>query len=225
MTLRATGELAALQGEGGALPDKLFHNESKLLDTNTGDRDRSIGKIDPDGPCHKLLDDIKAKDHADHLFPGREAAGAAAVQAKSGDWIWRLDLVHGGTGDEGPTRLFGILVHQSQAERSDPKEELYLTSSFTTRRQPMEEFIKNLRAKEIHLAISGGSYPAHTHQLVVMGAGIFGMTIPFDSMLGRGNGGASEFGDDAASQDGGAPDLISSDDESEELGAAGTSGG
>ena len=36
---------------------------------------------------------------------------------------------------------------------------------------------------------------------------------------------ASEFGDDAASQDGGAPDLISSDDESEELGAAGPSGG
>ena len=66
------------------------------------------------------------------------------------------DLVHGGTGDEG-LRLFGSLVHQSQAERSDPKEELYLTGSFTTRRQPMEEFIKNLRAKEIPLAISGGS--------------------------------------------------------------------
>ena len=75
------------------------------------------------------------------------------MQAKSGDWIFMLDdLVHGGTGDEG-LRLFGSLVHQSQAERSDPKEELYLTSSFTTRRQPMEEFIKNLRAKEIHLAI------------------------------------------------------------------------
>jgi hypothetical protein len=120
---------------------------------------------------------------------------------------------------------------------------------------------QNLRAKEIHLAISGGSYPAHTNQQVVMGAGIFGMIIPFDSMMNsapavsktstdyqqmfetqltaifrmapcvgedgfmRGNGGASEFGDDAASQDGGAPDLISSDDESEELGAAGTSGG
>ena len=169
MTLRATGELAALQGEGGALPDKLFHNESKLLDTNTGDRDRSIGKIDPDGPCHKPLDDIKAQDHADHLFPGREAAGAAAVQAKSGDWIWRLDLVHGGTGDEGPKRLFGILVHQSQAERSDP-----------------------------------ANYFHHVHNSTEL---------------------ASEFGDDAASQDGGAPDLISSDDESEELGAAGPSGG
>ncbi len=68
MVLRAPGELAVLQGEGGALPDKLFHNESKLLDTNTGDRDRSIGKIDPDGPCHKVLDDIKAQDHADHWF-------------------------------------------------------------------------------------------------------------------------------------------------------------
>ena len=157
-----------------------------MLDTNTGDRDRSIGKIDPDGPCHKLLDDIKAQDHADHLFPGREAAGAAAVQAKPGDWIFLLrDLVHGGTGDEG-LRLFGSHVHQSQAERSDP-----------------------------------ANYFHHVHNSTEL----IGNSKVYAGLLGRGNGGASEFGDDAASQDGGAPDLISSDDESEELGAAGPSGG
>jgi hypothetical protein len=35
MVLRAPSELVALQGEEGALPDKLFHNNSKLLDANT----------------------------------------------------------------------------------------------------------------------------------------------------------------------------------------------
>ena len=157
---------------------------------------------------------------------------------------------------------------------SRAKEELYLTSSFTTRRQPMEEFIKNLRAKEIHLAIDAvdmieylkanpyvlDAVQGHYDYLARKRLSIFDpdravkdieamaldafqggnnrsfcntepsapivqVTRDPSHKLGRGNGGASEFGDDDASQDGGAPDLISSDDESEELGAAGTSGG
>jgi hypothetical protein len=58
LVLCASGEMVVLQSEGGTLPDKLFHNDSKMLDANTGDGNRSIGKIDPDGPCQKLLDYI-----------------------------------------------------------------------------------------------------------------------------------------------------------------------
>jgi hypothetical protein len=70
-------------------------------------------------------------------------------------------------------------------------------------------------------AFQGGNYFHHVHNSTEL----IGNSKVYAGLLGRGNGGASEFGDDAASQDGGAPDLISSDDESEELGAAGTSGG
>ena len=51
--------------------------------------------------------------------------------------------------------------------------------------QPMDEFIKKLRAEDIHVAISGGPYPAHTGQQVAMAAGIFGVIVPFESMMNR----------------------------------------
>ena len=55
----ARGELVALQGEGGALPEKLFHNESeKIGSVNVGNSNRTAGTIDPDGPCRNLLDAV-----------------------------------------------------------------------------------------------------------------------------------------------------------------------
>jgi hypothetical protein len=51
--------------------------------------------------------------------------------------------------------------------------------------QRMEEFIGNLRSKEVHLLLSGGAYPAHTGQAVGMGAGILGLTVPYNSMMNR----------------------------------------
>ena len=53
------------------------------------------------------------------------------------------------------------------------------------RRQPTDEYIKNLRAYGIHVAISGGPYPAHTGHQVAMGAGILGLIVPFESMMNR----------------------------------------
>jgi hypothetical protein len=55
----AQGELVALLGEGGALPEILFHNEGRTLHSvDSGDKNRSAGKIAPDGRCRKLLDAV-----------------------------------------------------------------------------------------------------------------------------------------------------------------------
>jgi hypothetical protein len=51
--------------------------------------------------------------------------------------------------------------------------------------QRMEKFIGNLRSKEVHLLLSGGPYPAHTGQAVGMGAGLLGLTVPYNSMMNR----------------------------------------
>ena len=57
---QAREELVDLLGvHGGALPEIIFHNESKNSKTvDTGDKNRSSGKIAPRGPCRILLDAV-----------------------------------------------------------------------------------------------------------------------------------------------------------------------
>ena len=56
---KAREELLVVLNVNRALPETIFHNESKTLYTvDAGDKNRSAGKIAPQGPCRILLDTV-----------------------------------------------------------------------------------------------------------------------------------------------------------------------